>query len=155
MRTLVQRAKQDFSFRDLANLIVSQVPSKNWPGEIQAVFSFVQSHVRYSLDTNDVEVIQGPWQTLRLGYGDCDDMAILTATLLECLGHPCCFCAVGFGDQGDYSHVLVICSGAGETEWISVDPTEPYSAGWFPPNVTCDMVAPITTAAEDILRAGT
>lgn len=152
MRQLAQAGKMNFQIRDLANQITAGVPAKDWHGEMAACFYYVRNNIRYALDPNDLEVIQAPAQTLQLGYGDCDDMSILLATLLESIGHLCAFMALGFGELGEYSHVIVICSGAGETDWTALDPTEPHPPGWFPPGVTCDMVAPITQPAADMLQ---
>lgn len=152
MRQLTQAGKMNFRLRDLANNITAGATPKNWEEEIGVIFDFVRIRIRYALDPNDLELIQGPAQTLRLGYGDCDDMSILLATLLESVGHLCAFMAIGFQEVGEYSHVIVICSGAGETEWIALDPTEPHPAGWFPPDATCIMLAPITQPAADMLQ---
>ena len=108
------------------------------------MFNFVRDEIRYVLDTNDIEVLQSAQVTLKLGYGDCDDKCILLATLLECLGHPCTFLAMGFEPSEQYSHVIVVASGAGETRPISLDTTEPNRMGWFPPGVTYTMSAGIS-----------
>jgi transglutaminase-like putative cysteine protease len=148
MRDLVQRAKSDLYLRDLAARIVSDCTAKDWDGELEALFAFVQSRIRYTLDVHEMEVLQAPAQTLALGYGDCDDMAILLATLCELAGHATAFCAVGFDGAGDYSHVLIIASGAGESDWLALDPTEAEAPGWFPPGVTDVLLCPITAAAQ-------
>jgi hypothetical protein len=143
MRDEVCRQKRSTWIRHVAQRIVRRVPAKDWLGEIEAVFRFVQHNVRYSLDVNGIEVVQSAPVTLRLGYGDCDDFCVALATLLECLGHVCYFCALGFDECVGYSHVVVLCSGAGETELVPLDATEERPAGWFPPGVTCAMVAAI------------
>jgi transglutaminase-like putative cysteine protease len=152
MRELVRQGKSDIAVRDVAARVVSAVPAKDWEGELCALFEFVRSAVRYTLDPNDIETIQGAAATLNMGYGDCDDFAVLLATLCECVGHPCCLAALGFESAGDYSHVLVIASGAGELPWIAMDPTEPYPFGWFPKGVVCEMLAPIGEAAAHALE---
>lgn len=146
MRALVWLGKTNLELRDLANRLTLAVPAKDWAAEIAVIFNWVRErdNVRYTLDTFDIEVLQRADVTLALGYGDCDDMAILLATLLELAGHKCCFCALGFGAIGEYSHVIVICSGAGESDWIALDPTEQNPPGWFPPGVTCKMVAELS-----------
>src|SRR5882672_2358268 len=108
MRQLVQQGKANLENRDLANRITAGVPAKDWAGELCALFEWVRGNIRYALDPNDLETIQGPATTLALGYGDCDDLAVLLATLCECAGHPCCFVALGFQQPGDFSHVVVI-----------------------------------------------
>lgn len=148
MRRLVQDGKKNLALRDLAQRIISAVPGKDWPGELAALLDWTRRTITYRLDINDLEVIQAPATTLMLGYGDCDDLAILLATLCECAGHPTAFIAVGFDDPGEYSHVFVLASGAGETEWIPLDASENEAPGWFPPGVTCALYCPITPVAQ-------
>ena len=143
MRGETRKDKRKAEIRHVAQLIVRRVPAKNWTGEIAAVFNFVRARIRYSLDTNGIEVVQSASVTLQLGYGDCDDLCVLLATLLECLGHVCYFCAMGFEERGSFSHVIVLCSGAGETELIALDPTESHAPGWIAPGATCLLIAPI------------
>lgn len=153
MRQLVQLGKQDQSNRDLANRIVmaAGVPQKDWRGELAALLDYVRNNVRYALDPNDIETIQGAAQTLALGYGDCDDFSVLLATLAECIGHPCCLVALGFSSPGNFEHVMTFASGAGETPWLGMDGTEAQPLGWFPPGAICEMVAPVSETAEGAL----
>jgi transglutaminase-like putative cysteine protease len=145
MRDQVQVDKPNSWVRDFAQSIVRQVPGKDWEGEIYTVFNWVQTNIRYSLDTNNLEVIQAPHVTLMLGYGDCDDFVCLLCGLLESLGHQTYICALGFDATESYSHVVALCAGAGgETGLIALDATEPMPAGWFPPGVTHAMIAPIS-----------
>jgi transglutaminase-like putative cysteine protease len=144
MRELVRAGKLDPEIRDLAQAIVADnaIPAKDWIGEIAALFHFVRAWIRYSLDINGVEVVQAPRETLARRYGDCDDMVVLIATLVETMGHAAVLCACAF-DGIDYSHVVCLVSGANETELISLDATENEPMGWFPPGTTALMLAPI------------
>lgn len=136
MRKITRAAKLNPLWRTLAHEISDDVAGKNWVGEIDAVFNWVRNNIRYRLDTNDIEVLQTPHVTTTMKSGDCDDHCILTATLLECLGHPCEFVAMGFDRAVEnYSHVVTVVSGAGETPPIVVDTTEDEPLGWFPPGI--------------------
>lgn len=146
MRDQVLQDKENTWVRDQAQKICQAygVPGKDWMGEIGAIFDYVQNEIRYSLDTNGIEVIQAPHQTLQLGYGDCDDFCVLISCLLEHLGHTTFLCALGFDADENYSHVIALCSGAGgETPLLSLDATENYFPGWFPPNASYAMIAEI------------
>ncbi len=145
MRDEVRKAKLDPRYRILAFGIVRRagIWGKHFRGEVEAIFRFVRSNIRYTLDTNNVEVVQAPDITLALGFGDCDDMCVLLATLLESIGHPCFFAALGFDAIGDYSHVVTLVSPAGDARLLALDPTEPQGVGWFPPNPSCVMLAEI------------
>jgi hypothetical protein len=143
MRELVRADKRRPALRHFAQQLVKEVRPKDWQGEIAAVFNFVRTRIRYSLDVNNIEVIQSAPKTLQLGYGDCDDKCVCAASLLESLGHVCFFCALGFDQIGEFSHVIVLVSAAGESELQALDTTEPYPLGWFPPGATCAMIAEI------------
>lgn len=146
MARLTKYGKRDPGNRILAQRITADCPNKAWVSEIRAIFNFVRGHIRYMLDTNEIEVLQSPEFTLEAGSGDCDDHCILIATLLECAGHPCRFMALNFPPDdppGCFSHVITQTRGAGETPWISLDTTENFPMGWFPPDVGDTMVQDI------------
>jgi transglutaminase-like putative cysteine protease len=151
MRQLVQQGKWDIETRDLAQQICATVPAKDWAGELAALFHWVRDNIRYALDPADLETIQGAAETLALGYGDCDDFAVLLATLCECAGHPCAFAALGFDSSGEFTHVVTLASGAGESDWVCMDATEGFAFGWKPPGATCALFCPISPTAEKIL----
>lgn len=117
---------------ETARSIIAHVPEKNHVGEMLAIFSFVRDGVRYTMDSNEVERLQTPDYTLANRHGDCDDKSILLAALLESVGIPARFTAVGF-EPDIFSHVYVEASPAGE--WIALDATEREPAGWAPPDV--------------------
>ena len=144
MRTLAQQGIDNLALRDFSNQLVIDLPGKAWEAQMSAVFDWVRNNIRYTLDTNGTEVIQRADVTLQLGYGDCDDFCILLATLLEHLGYPCAFCALGFGAPGEFSHVIVLAELPGEIEPTALDATEPEPMGWEPPDITCKMICPIS-----------
>jgi transglutaminase-like putative cysteine protease len=144
MRALVEQGKSDMRVRDVANKIVYQIPGKAWLAQMRAVFNWVRNNIRYTLDTNSTEVIQGAEQTLTLRYGDCDDFCILIATLLEQLGYATCFCALSFDAPGQFSHVIVLAELEGELAPVALDATEKEPMGWFPPGATGAMLCPIS-----------
>lgn len=53
---------------------------------LQAVYNFVVNSVRYVSDAKDIEAIKDARTTLADGFGDCDDLAILIATLCGSIG---------------------------------------------------------------------
>lgn len=154
MRTLVDMGKNDPGLRHFANGLVARVPAKDWLGQMRVVFNWVRKNIRYTLDTNDTEVIQRADVTLRVRYGDCDDFCILIATLLEHLGYSTAFCALGFEQVGLYSHVIVLAEIPGETPLVSLDATEASPMGWFPPGATCAMLCPISWGSRFAWAAG-
>lgn len=129
MRDIVRMYRKHPLIRQTAAELVSDLPQKSWIGEIDRLHRFVRDHIRYLKDTRGVETVQTPTVTLDLGQGDCDDKSVLLASLLESIGHPTRFVAIGY-QPGRYEHVYV------ETKlnnsWISLDPTEPVPVGWTP-----------------------
>jgi len=135
MSGLVKEYKKALPIRTLALQLVKRNGQKDWLGEVRKIQEFVRDRIRYVKDIRGVETLQTPVKTLEFGQGDCDDKSTLVAALLESIGHPTRFVAVGF--SGQFAHVLV------ETKignkWIAVETTEPVGLGWFPPGVTMRM----------------
>lgn len=132
-RLLIDAKRNDPRIRTIASDIVRNVPGKNWRGEICAIYDWVKEQIRYQLDPFEQELVQTPYQTMVRGYGDCDDQALLTASLLDSLGHPTRFKAVGFA-PGVLSHVYTETECGGE--WLALDTTEPHYVGWEPPGIS-------------------
>jgi len=132
MAELARSASLDSDIRARAVTIISDVPARDTLHEAVAIFNFVQARIRYTGDAEDAELLSHPAATLQSGVGDCDDMATLLAALLLSVGISCQFVAVGF-HAGELQHVYVAALINGQ--WVSLDPTEPYPAGWTPPNI--------------------
>lgn len=124
MRTLTREWRVHPRLRQLAKKIVQPCPSKSASCEVGRIHAFVSSKIRYVRDVAGVETIQTPDLTLRDRCGDCDDQALLVASLLQSIGRPARFIAVG-KTPGKYQHVYT------ETpigpDWVAVETTE---QGW-------------------------
>ena len=85
VKRLIRDGVKDFYVRQKAIdiLLACGVRPKNYLGEIQALFRWVQRHVRYTKDPFRVEVLHSPRRMLELRAGDCDDMTILLGSMLE------------------------------------------------------------------------
>lgn len=136
MRRVTRTAKKHLPIIELARSLVSHLPPKDWAGEVEALHRFVRDEIRYVKDVRGVETVAVPEYTLRAGQGDCDDKAVLLASLLEAIGHPAKFVAIGFRPF-NFSHVFV------ETKigprWVSLETTEPVDVGWRPERVVSIM----------------
>lgn len=137
MRGVVRAGKKSQIVREKALRLVGSLPQKSWGAEIRALFFFVRDQIRFVRDMNGIEVLHTPDAVMELGQGDCDDKSILLASLLEAIGHPTRFVAVGF-TPGEYEHVFVETKLA--DRWIPLDPTEPVEPGWHPPGVQAKLV---------------
>lgn len=132
MRALVARFKTDSRIRDAARSIVRGLPPKAYAREVDAVFRYVRDGIRYLRDIHGVETLQTPLATLETEAGDCDDKSTLLAAMLESIGHPTRFVAVGFKAPGHYEHVYLK-TRIGQS-WFALDPTvSTATVGWAPP----------------------
>ncbi len=140
MVKLVNDGKRNIHNREIALSIVKNLPPKCWVCEAKAIQQYIFNTVRYVRDIDGIETVATPEKTIEFGQGDCDDMAVLAATLLQTIGHPVRFIAVGFSGK-PVSHVLI------ETlignRWTPMELTEPLPFGVYPPNITKKQIAKI------------
>jgi hypothetical protein len=134
VQALVRQGAKDFFVRQAAIdiLLQSGVQPKDYLGEIQALFKWVQQNVRYTKDPYRVEVLHSARRLLELRAGDCDDMTILLAAMLEAIGHPTRLVIIGPNPLKPrlFSHIYLEVNHQGK--WIPLDPTMPFWVGWAP-----------------------
>ncbi len=139
MRQLVRRYKKNLSIRQLAFTIIDQVSGhKNFAGQAKAIHAFVQSNIQFVKDINRVETLATPTKTLEFRKGDCDDQAVLVASLLESIGHPTRFVAIKLKPFGPYVHVFTETLINGK--WLAMETSEPWPAGMGPPKFAGRLV---------------
>ena len=122
MRSLVQRSllRPDVRLFTLGIFRVGNVSSKNESHAAHVIFDYIQKNISYVKDPIDIEVIQEPVITLKLKAGDCDDHAVLVASMFESVGVPSRFVVVGRDVQNFqhiYTQVLI------KNRWLAVDTT--------------------------------
>lgn len=129
MSQLVKEYKKSMQVRSTTLQLIAECGQKDWSCEVRQLHAFVRDQIRYVGDVRDVETVQTPDITLQLRAGDCDDKSTLLAAMLESIGHPTRFVAIGF-QAGVFAHVYV------ETKigdnWIPLETTEPVEVGWQP-----------------------
>lgn len=131
MRSIVRTWRASPIVLQRATELTRPCPGKDWLCEARALHRYVRDAIRYQMDPRDVETIRTPELTMRERAGDCDDKAVLLASLLEAVGHPSAFVALAFGaPPAPFSHVYV------ETRvgdrWIAAETTEPWPLGRAP-----------------------
>lgn len=90
--------------------------------EAKALAEFVQKEVRYVRDIYGVEQLHDPLYMIKeiqkgSAQGDCDDMALLLASMLLSVGHAPYFAIVRYNNRvGPYNHIYVVCY---EKNWRS------------------------------------
>lgn len=134
----VSAYKTNPKIRELSLSLTRNLPQKDYPGEVRALFDYVKNRIRYVRDINGVETLQTPVKTLEYGQGDCDDKSMLLAAMLESLGHKTRFKAIGMR-PGVLSHVSVETQLGGQ--WINLETTEPVQLGWTPPYYVEEMTS--------------
>lgn len=78
--------------------------------QLKAVFNYVASNVKYIQDiAGRIESLKDARATLRDGFGDCDDHAVLNSTLLGCLGFEDVKIAMARYSDTDTTFVHVYC----------------------------------------------
>lgn len=139
MTRIVRKFKKDPELREFTCSLIAHLPPKAWTAEANALFIFVRDQIRYVFDPVDVETVCDPPVTLQIGQGDCDDKVVLLGSMLECIGHPVRFVAVGYNFPNFFEHVYL------ETKiganWIACETTEECAPlGWCQPDPTARLV---------------
>lgn len=126
MAALARRGTHSAEIRNLAVRLTMGLANKDFGGEACACLNFVRNNIRYVQDIYDIETIAPPNWLLKIGAGDCDDMATLLGSLLTAIGHRARFIAVAF-EPDQFTHVWVqdyLADG-----WLDLEPTEDYDCG--------------------------
>ena len=126
LKSIIRESTSDPVIKKRAATLVRGTDEK----EIQAVFSFIKNNVKFREE--DGERFQDSRASLALGYGDCDDMVTLAASLFHWLGFPLKIRVVGTKGDMDFSHVYlkVGLPKRRPTKWISFDPSVDRPLGW-------------------------
>jgi transglutaminase-like putative cysteine protease len=135
--------------RITAQRAVHHCAEKDYLAEVKALHKLARDSVRYVRDHLTAETLQYPDKTLQIGSGDCDDKALLMATMAHCIGYPSRFVAIEVNDEGGFSHVSpqILVDGYGwvNAECIPIDDSgTKVDLGWFPPDATQVMKAHIS-----------
>lgn len=126
MAALARKGAHTYPIRSLATKIVHDVPSKDIQGELAALYRWVRDNIRYRFDPLGLEWVQAPERTIKERAGDCDDIAVLLASLVQALGHKTRFQTVGASKKRQ-SHVYA--QAWDRKQWVTLDPVlEPKQA---------------------------
>lgn len=122
------RGEQSLLVRRVTEEVVRQVQPKDYLGEILAIRYWVTEHVRYTSDPLHVELVRDAQALIEeiLEHGtvtaDCDEIALLIATMCLQIGRVAKFAVVGFGEAGQYSHVFALAQEPRSNDTIVLDP---------------------------------
>jgi transglutaminase-like putative cysteine protease len=130
MVRLTREYRTDLTIRKLAEQIVQSVPRKAYMSEAQAIQDWVRNTIRYTQDVYDVEMVKTPLATYFSHSGDCDDMSLLAGVLMNTIGHPVRYVAVGTRTPGEFEHVYPEAKIG--RRWVAMETTEDVALGWEP-----------------------
>jgi len=119
MKKIARKESGDPSIRQLAINILNnkKTRSHQYLDEAQAIAEWVQGAIPYVKDANGIEQIHSPIMIIKkiqagdTFRGDCDDMALMLATLLLAIGHKPFFKCVRFkttDPKACYNHIYVV-----------------------------------------------
>jgi len=130
MRALVNQYKTNATIRQAAIAVAFLTPAQDDMAEVEAIYSFVRDHIRYTKDVWGIETLATPDKVLAARVGDCDDMTVLLSAMLESVGYPTRFVIEGYQDGAGWEHVYLEVYLLGG--WVPLDPTEQVAMGWQP-----------------------
>lgn len=116
MKSIIHESSRNPYVREWAGSIVAGVEVNDKQQEADAIFCFVRDNVRYTKDPLGYEYIQTPVVLLEsIGQyrnnqgqrpaGDCDDMTVLSLSLLKSVGFNVAIKIVSFTPAKKFGHV--------------------------------------------------
>lgn len=140
MKEIIQVSSRNPYIREWAKKIVANVQVNDKQNEARSIFNFVRDYVRYTKDPLGFEYLQTPptlLEDIRLyldgkgdrPVGDCDDMTMLSLSLLKSIGFAVAIKVVSFHDHKRFSHVYGLVQIG--YDWVPFDCVRPDShMGW-------------------------
>jgi transglutaminase-like putative cysteine protease len=145
---IAENAGRDPKMATLAVSIFRQkgVKSRDYKGQAAALLKWVQENIYYVNEPD--ERLQEPNYTLKVKYGDCDDLVILLFSLCRSVRLPCKLVISGTDStgkkyryhQGDatippyvkWSHIYMMVGDRpyGPPKWLYAEPTLKVALGW-------------------------
>jgi hypothetical protein len=122
------RGERSMLVRGAVEYCIRGLQPKDYLSEILAVRNFVGEKLKYANDPVALELVKDPQRLIEeisrhgVAVGDCDDGALLLATMMRQLGREAEFITVGFGAQNNFSHVFTRVKEPKTARWIVVDP---------------------------------
>jgi hypothetical protein len=143
VKALIRAGAKDFYVRQKAIdiLLERRVKPKDYLGEIEALFQWVQDNVRYTKDPFRVEVLHSARRMLELAAGDCDDMTILLGALLESIGHPVRLVVIGPDPLRPRFFTHIYLEARHKRRWIPLDATVSHPMGWAPQTAVRQVIS--------------
>lgn len=119
MWRLIRRDKKHTKIVSKAN----ELKQKSRYETIKSIFEYVRNNYSYKPDPAGVEHLTAPIHIIEgnAPYMDCDELIIITVSLLQALNIPCLIKTIAWRKK-EYTHVVCEVQ-LNENEWIVLDPT--------------------------------
>lgn len=105
IKVLVEGFKKDIRIRELAGDIVR--PFRSNKNKIKALFRWIKKNIKYVRDVDGIETLHTPYKILRQGYGDCDDLALLSASMLKAVGYKVYYVVTSNRPDRKFNHIFL------------------------------------------------
>lgn len=156
IRRLVAQGIKDPRVRRAAVEILHSAgaAAHNETAEVQAIFQWVLSNIRFTKDMVDREMLQPAADILITRAGDCDDInAILLPSLLGAIGYATRAVTIKANpeDPESFSHVFLKVYLPASGEWLSLDAAQPGASwGAAPEQYWAAAEWPLTDSARSL-----
>jgi len=141
LRALTDKGKLDPMIRGFALRILRmyQTPPRDYLQALRAIAAWVQGNITYHNEPDDT--YYDPRWTLYLGGGDCDDVAILTAALIEAGTRiPTRFKVLRRGGRGFHVYVEAGLPPKNPKTWLAVETVLPLPVGCDPMKIAAQRL---------------
>lgn len=134
---LIKEGKQNPRVRTIATRVVAGLPWKNHEVEAGAIFSWIKQNIRFVNDPDGSEMLQDVEAILNYKSADCDDLTILGASLLGCIGIPSRIVVIAGDPRAPQAFSHIYLQAWCKTKWVGFDTSVVGSTiGWEPPTFT-------------------
>lgn len=140
MAKIIRASSQNYYVRRWAEKIVQGVPEKDYQGRVWAIYDFIRRHMRYLRDPHGTELLKTPlvslqlWEVGDIPLLDCDDVTILSLSLLKSIGFPVALRAASYQADKKFRHVYGMVKIL--NDWVPLDLVKDYGPGWEAPGAT-------------------
>lgn len=142
MVKFAHKGKVDMRVRVLVEELCRQVESGDYASEALAIYYWVDRHIRYMRDIQNVEFLKEPGELVSgARTGDCDDIATLIAAMLLACGNECVFSLVSFNPAKVPSHVF--CCVRTAEGLIALDPVARFQTTRMLKDITARWDIPV------------
>jgi len=141
IKDVINQSAKNLRVRNMAANIVVGCPDKDYFCEADAIYDWIKANTRYLRDIHGTELLFSPLVALDLiesgqpFQGDCDDLTILTLSLLKSIGFPVAVRIAAYNGSQVYQHIYGLINIKGN--WVRIEPIKKEaSLDWEAPNAT-------------------